>query len=95
VWRLLRDGSANAASLLPEPTASVLWIRSRHREDILLDDRVDAPISINHLGDAEVDSDRSKRKKIDRRSCVTDKRYRDPYKLQRNSLVKLNASVAG
>ena len=28
-------------------------------EDILLDDRVNAPISINHLGDAEVDADRN------------------------------------
>jgi hypothetical protein len=28
-------------------------------EDILLDDRVDAPISINHLGDAEVDANRN------------------------------------
>jgi hypothetical protein len=28
-------------------------------EDILFDDRVDAPISINHLGDAEVDANRN------------------------------------
>ena len=28
-------------------------------EDILLDDRVNAPISINHLGDAEVDANRN------------------------------------
>ncbi len=28
-------------------------------EDILLDDRVDAPISVNHLGDAEVDANRN------------------------------------
>src|SRR5947208_2202852 len=28
-------------------------------EDVLLDDRVDAPISIHYLGDAEVDADRN------------------------------------
>ena len=29
------------------------------REDVLLDDRMDAPVSINHLGDAEVDTNRN------------------------------------
>ena len=26
-------------------------------EDVLLDDRVDAPVAVNHLGDTEVDAD--------------------------------------
>src|SRR5437764_2240395 len=30
-------------------------------EDILLDDRVDAPVAVNHLGDAEVDADGDQR----------------------------------
>src|ERR1700687_6106084 len=33
-------------------------------EDILLDDRVDAPISVNHLGDAEVDANRNQRDRL-------------------------------
>jgi len=40
-----------------------VWIRSRHREDILLYDRVPRSNFHQPLGDAEVDSDRSKRKK--------------------------------
>src|SRR4051812_24229162 len=37
--------------------------RSGHAasEDILLDDRVDAPVAVNHLGDAEVDADGDQR----------------------------------
>ena len=33
-------------------------------EDVLLDDRVDAPVAVNHLGDAEVDAD------CDKRDCL-------------------------
>src|SRR6185503_16508738 len=34
--------------------------RSGHAagEDVLFDDRVDAPVAVNHLGDPEVDADR-------------------------------------
>src|SRR5260370_42307204 len=33
-------------------------------ENVLLDDRVDAPVAVNHLGDAEVDAD------CDQRDCL-------------------------
>ncbi len=33
-------------------------------EDVLLDNRVDAPVAVNHLGDAEVDAD------CDKRDCL-------------------------
>jgi hypothetical protein len=45
-------GQAPAGTTAPGVTRSGLAAS----EDILLDDRVNAPISINHLGDAEVDA---------------------------------------
>jgi hypothetical protein len=51
--------AARRGQALPEPTASCYGSGLATGEDILLDDRVDAPISINHLGDAEVDANRN------------------------------------
>src|SRR6266446_10864274 len=33
-------------------------------EDVLLDDRVDAPVAVNHLGDAKVDADCNQRDRL-------------------------------
>ena len=54
-----RERQRDAAWLLPEPTASVFGSGLATGKDVLLDNRVDAPISINHLGDAEVDANRN------------------------------------
>ena len=57
-----------AASTFILPSCRVLIIvDASHRdpgEEALLDNGVDAPVAVDHLGDAEVDSDRDKRNRL-------------------------------
>jgi hypothetical protein len=50
-----RGDSAGAVLLLKTGHPGV-WSGLATGEQILLDDRMDAPIPVNHLGDAEIDA---------------------------------------
>ena len=57
--RVAPERQRDAARVLPERPRRYCGSGLATGEDIFLDDRVNAPISINHLGDAEVDADRN------------------------------------
>ena len=69
---LTRDGLQRGCPEMQRDAASSCRSRPRRcygsglaaGEDILLDDCVDAPISIHHLGDAEVDANRNQRDRL-------------------------------
>ena len=57
--RVAPERQRDAARVLPERPSRYCGSGLATGKDIFLDDRVNAPISINHLGDAEVDADRN------------------------------------